>query len=338
MLQKVLGSAEINSGIDMKSMPGREKGRKKVKASDIKRVLIIGSGTMGRHIGLQHLLYGYEVVFYDIDEAVLKTAVAHVGKIASNLLRNGFINDEMYANVGKLVSASTDLAEAAAGVQLVSESIPENIELKKKVWAEIGRHVPADAIMTTNTSTLVASLFAEATGRPERFLAWHFHLPSFTANVVDVMPHPGTDPELTEIVIEHSKNIAQIPINLQIEWPNYVYNEMLTSLMGAAMRLAVNGVATVDEIDRAWMAIMGTKIGPFGIMDSVGIDTNYHISAEDLAAHPDKPYGKEVLAYYKAKVDANELGRKTGKGFYSYPNPAYEQPEFLERVAPKYKK
>jgi 3-hydroxybutyryl-CoA dehydrogenase len=221
---------------------------------------------------------------------------------------------------------------------VVSESVPENIPLKQKVWSEFDKYLPQDAILTTNTSTLVASMFAEASGRPERFLAWHFHLPVFTANVVDVMPHAGTDPELTQVIIEHSKKINQIPIDIRVEWPHYVYNELLTALQGAALRLAVNNVASVEDIDRAWMAIMGTKIGPFGIMDSVGLDTNYHITAQDLELHPDTPYLKEIVQFLKAKVDANELGRKTGKGFYSYPNPAYEQSEFLERVKPKFKK
>jgi len=309
-----------------------------MKADDIKRVLIIGAGTMGRHIGLQHALYGYEVVFYDIDEDVLEVAVTHVGKIASRLLKTGYINEEMYANVSKLITTTTDPKKASEGIQLVSESVPENIALKQKVWSEFDKYLPADAILTTNTSTLVASMFAEASGRPQRFLAWHFHLPVFTANVVDVMPHPGTDPTVTAVVLEHSKRIAQIPIDIRVEWPNYVYNEMLTSLQSAALRLVVNNVATVEDIDRAWMTIMGTNIGPFGIMDSVGVDTTYHITAQDLELHPDTPYLKEIVKFLKDKVDANELGRKTGKGFYTYPNPAYEQPEFVQRVTPNYKK
>jgi 3-hydroxybutyryl-CoA dehydrogenase len=309
-----------------------------MKVEDIKRILIIGSGTMGRHIGLQHALYGYEVVFYDIDEKVLQVATTHIGKIAGRLLQSGFISEEMHSNVEKLITTTTDPQEASKGVQVVSESVPENIPLKQKVWSEFDKYLPQDAILTTNTSTLVASMFAEASGRPERFLAWHFHLPVFTANVVDVMPHAGTDPELTQVIIEHSKKINQIPIDIRVEWPHYVYNELLTALQGAALRLAVNNVASVEDIDRAWMAIMGTKIGPFGIMDSVGLDTNYHITAQDLELHPDTPYLKEIVQFLKAKVDANELGRKTGKGFYSYPNPAYEQSEFLERVKPKFKK
>ena len=97
-----------------------------MKVDDIKRILIIGSGTMGRHIGLQHALYGYEVVFYDIDEKILQVATTHIGKIAAGLLRGGFITEEMHANVGKLITATTDPQEASKGVQLVSESIAEN--------------------------------------------------------------------------------------------------------------------------------------------------------------------------------------------------------------------
>ena len=162
-----------------------------MKADDIKKVLIIGSGTMGRHIGLQHALFGYEVVFYDLDGDVLKKAVIHVEKIASGLLKRGYISEKMLADAKSLISTTTDPGEASNGVQLVSESVPENIALKKKVWNEFNQYLPADAILTTNTSTLLPSMFAEASGRPERFLAWHFHLPAFTANIVDVMPHAG---------------------------------------------------------------------------------------------------------------------------------------------------
>lgn len=309
-----------------------------MQASDIKKVLIIGSGTMGRHIGLQNALFGCDVVFYDINEDVLKTAVIHMGKIAGGLLRGGYITEEMAAAALARISTTTDVVAASVGVHLVSESVPENIELKKKVWGEFSKHLPSDAILTTNTSTLVASLFAEASGNPSRFLAWHFAIPVFIANILDVMPHPGTDPAVTEIMMEHSRRIGQIPILIEKEWPKYVYNEMFTAFLAAAQRLAVNNIASIEDVDRSWMVIMNAPLGPFAIMDNVGLDTNLHVIKEALAADPDLPYGKETVALLQAKVDAGELGRKTGKGFYTYPNPAYEQPDFLQRVFPKYKK
>ncbi len=138
--------------------------------------------------------------------------------------------------------------------------------------------------------------------------------------------------------MEHSRRIGQIPILIGKEWPKYVYNEMFTALLAAAQRLAVNNVASIEDIDRAWMVIMNMPFGPFGIMDNVGLDTNLNVIKEAVAADPDFPYGKEIIAMFQAKVDLGELGRKTGKGFYTYPNPTYQQPGFLERVYPKYKK
>lgn len=309
-----------------------------MQASDIKKVLIIGSGTMGRHIGLQNALFGCDVVFYDINEEILQKALIHIGKIAAGLVRGGYITEDMAEAAKARISINTDIAAASVGVNLVNESVPENIELKKKVWGEFSKYLPADAILTTNTSTLLPSLFAEASGNPARFLAWHFAMPVFLLNIADVMPHPGTDPAVTEIMMEHSRRVGQIPIYIAKEWPKYVYNEMFTSLLAAAQRLVVNDVASVEDIDRAWMVIMEMPRGPFGIMDNVGLDTCLAVTKEAVAGDPNYPYGKEIIAMLQAKVDANERGRKTGQGFYTYPNPAYEQPGFVDRVYPKYKK
>jgi 3-hydroxybutyryl-CoA dehydrogenase len=309
----------------------------KIKASDIKKVLIIGSGTMGRQIGMQHAIFGYDVVLYDVDAEVLKVAVSHIGKMAARFCQEGYISEKMLQNVQSRITVSSDPQQASQGIQLVSESIPENLALKRKVWGEFGKLLPPDAILTTNTSSLLPSEYAEATGSPERFLAWHFHLPAFKANIVDVMPLVGTDPAVSDIMMEHSVNIGQIPIRLKKESSRYVYNEMLGAWLKAAVRLVVNGVASVEDIDRCWMVISGVPAGPFGIMDSIGINTNYHVASEELAASPDVQT-QAIVDFYKAKVDAGELGRKTGKGFYTYPNPAYEQPEFVARVERKYKK
>ncbi len=306
-----------------------------MQASDIKKVLIIGSGTMGRHIGLQNALFGCEVVFYDIKPEVLEIAVTHMGKIAAGFVKGGYISEETAAGAMSRISTTTNMEEAAKDVNLVSESVPESVNLKKKVWGDFSQYLPADAILTTNTSTLLPSLFAEASGHPERFLAWHFNLPVFIANIVDVMPHAGTDPGITQIMMEHSKRVGLIPILIEKEWARYVFNEMFTTLQGSAQRLAVNNVASVEDIDRCWMVIMNAPFGPFAIMDNIGIDTNLAVTKEALASDPNLPYGQEIVDFLQAKVDAGELGRKTGKGFYTYPNPAYEQPDFLERVRPK---
>lgn len=309
-----------------------------MQATDIKRVLIIGSGTMGRHIGLQNALYGCEVVLYDVKQEVLDSAVDHTRKIASGFVKRGFITEVMAAEAFARIITTTDAVQASVGVQLVSESIPESISLKRKVWSDFAKHLPAGAILTTNTSTLLPSLFAESSGDPSRFLAWHFNLPVLVANIVDVMPHAGTDRAVTQAIVDHSKRICLIPILIEKEWRKYVFNEIFTAAQSSAIRLAACNVATVEDIDRSWMVILNAPFGPFAIMDNVGIDTNLGVLKEEVASNPSFPHGQEMIAFLKAKVDAGELGRKAGKGFYTYPNPAYENPDFLERVRPKYRK
>jgi len=305
-----------------------------MEAKDIKKVLIIGSGTMGKHIGLQCALFDCDVVFYDIDESILERAMTHISKIAARLARQNYITEERAAAALSRMSTTTDVARACEGIQVVSESVPENVALKRKVWAQFDEFLPEDAILTTNTSTLLPSQFADASGRPERFLAWHFHLPVYTSNVVDVMPHPGTDPDVVQVMIDFSRRIQQTPIFIKKEYARFVYNEMFTALLFAAKKLAVYEVATVEDIDRAWMAIMNAPIGPFGMMDSVGLDTVLHITKGFLEQTPDDQTLRDVVQFLQAQVDTGNLGMKTGKGFYSYPNPEYARPGFVERVRP----
>ncbi len=309
-----------------------------MKAADINKVLIIGSGTMGRHIGLQCALFGCEVVYYDIQSDLLEKARGHIGKIASRLARQGYITEDQSREALNRLSFTVDISKACEGVQLVSESVPENVALKQQVWKQFDDYLPADAILTTNTSTLLPSQFAEASGRPDRFLAWHFHLAPYTANIVDVMPHAGTDHEVVETMMDFSRRIQQIPILIKKESAHYVYNRMFTALLSAAEELVVGDVASVEDVDRAWMAIMNAPMGPFGMMDSLGVDTTLHVTTESLRLDPENQVLQKSVAFLKQKFDQNELGMKTGKGFYTYPNPEYSAPDFVERVKPIHKK
>jgi 3-hydroxybutyryl-CoA dehydrogenase len=225
------------------------------------------------------------------------------------------------------ISATTDPAEAAKDADIINESVPEDPDIKAKVFAQFHALCPERTIFTTNTSMLVPSLFADATLRPEKLCALHFH-DLRASTVVDVMPHPGTDPAVTQLVDDFARSIGCIVIMLHKENNGYVFNTMLSSLMHSALMLASRDVASVQDIDRAWMGVTYMPMGPFGIMDQVGLSTVWTIT-DYWAKKMGDPQAQKNADFVKQYVDRGELGYKTGKGFYTYPGPAYQKPGFL---------
>ncbi|PKN50718.1 MAG: 3-hydroxybutyryl-CoA dehydrogenase [Deltaproteobacteria bacterium HGW-Deltaproteobacteria-13] len=301
-----------------------------MKVEEIKNVLIVGSGTMGQQIGFQCALNDCNVVLYDIKKEFLEKAMERINRIASRMIREGRITQEKAEATVSRIKTTVDMAEAAKDADLVSESVPEDPELKGKVFGQLNALCPARTIFTTNTSTLLPSMFAQATGRPEKFLAYHFHDIRMT-NVVDVMPHPGTSPEVVQLVKEFAERTGLAPIVLHKESTGYVFNYMFTGLFDNALTLASNDVAAVEDIDRVWMGIMRMMIGPFGLMDSVGLDTVWHVS-NFWAKNTGDPVKVRNAEFVKKYVDRGELGQKTRKGFYTYPSPSFTSPDFLKGI------
>ncbi|MCU0596818.1 MAG: 3-hydroxyacyl-CoA dehydrogenase [Desulfobacterota bacterium] len=298
-----------------------------MKIGDIKRVLILGAGTMGQQIGLQCAMYGYDVVYYDLSQEILDKALRRVAKLGSWYASSGRLTEEDLQQSLARISATPDAEKAAQDVDFISESVPEDPGLKGKVFAQFNKLCPERTIFTSNTSMLVPSMFAGATGRPEKLVALHFHDTRFT-NVVDLMPHPGTDPAVTQRVHDFALSIGQIVIVLHRENSGYVFNTMLSSLFTSALTLASRKVAAVEDIDRAWMGVMHTPMGPFGIMDQVGLSTVWTIT-DYWAKKTGDSQAQANADFLKQYVDRGHLGFKTNQGFYSYPNPAYTEEDFL---------
>jgi len=293
--------------------------------NDIKTVLIIGSGTMGQQIGFVCALHGCSVHMYDVHEEALKSAQNRLAQLALWFEKHSVKNA---GNALSLIHYYTDPQQAATDVDFVSESVPENPELKAKVFSTFHALCHEQTIFTTNTSSLVPSQIAAATGRPDRFLAFHFH-DIRTTKIVDVMPHAGTSQEVINATVEFAKKIGQIPIVLKKENNGYVFNTMLMTLLASALTLASNGVADIHDIDKSFMGVMGTPIGPFGIMDSIGLDTVYEITKYWADLLNDKQ-GKKNAALLQQYVEKGLLGTKTNKGFYTYPHPEFSKPDFLQ--------
>uniref|UniRef100_UPI004047FF7A 3-hydroxyacyl-CoA dehydrogenase n=1 Tax=Roseivirga sp. TaxID=1964215 RepID=UPI004047FF7A len=294
-----------------------------MKLEDINKVLILGAGTLGLRVGLQSAISGFETTIYDISEKALDTAIQTQAGILKMLIRHGKLTEEQAEEAKARLTFTTDAEAAADDADFLNESVTENLELKRKVWEQFGALCPEKTLFTTNTSYLLGSQIADASGRPERFCNFHFH-DVFYSNVVDVMPHSGTEAWINDLLMELGKKLWQTPVFVQKENHGYIFNYMLMALIGAAGSLKTMDIGSIEDIDRSWMGNFKMEMGPFGILDTVGLETAWHITS----SQPDKK-SQAFAALLKTYVDAGKLGVKTGEGFYKYPNPRYKEEGFV---------
>ncbi|TBH73902.1 3-hydroxyacyl-CoA dehydrogenase [Aquirufa nivalisilvae] len=279
---------------------------------EIKYVCILGAGTLGSRIGFQAALSGFWVKIYDIKEESFILSQKMISKIAKGLFAaETYSKDEIAAALNRLSYTLND-EEAVAEADIISESVTEDLALKQQVWARMAQIAPEKTIFTTNTSYLLPSSLAAFTGRPTRFCAFHFH-DVFYSKIVDIMPHPETDAELIPILDDFGKRLKQVPVLVKKENHGYLFNAMLLSFLGAAGKLLVNEVATIEDIDKSWMVNFHAPMGPFAILDSIGLDTAWHVTHQLPDAN-----SKAFAALLKTYVDAGKLGEKSGEGFYRY--------------------
>ena len=194
------------------------------------------------------------------------------------------------------------------------EAVPENLELKKKVWAQIGEAAPSDTLLCTNSSTLLPSDIAEATGHPERFLALHFANEVWRNNTGEVMGHAGTDPAAVQAVLQFAEEIGMVPIHIQKEQAGYILNTLLVPFLTAASHLWVNDIAQAEDIDRTWRTATGSPLGPFQILDHVGMETYYQINM-NAGTEESQRVAERVKREF---IDQGHMGRSSGQGFYTY--------------------
>jgi 3-hydroxybutyryl-CoA dehydrogenase len=300
-----------------------------LKIEDLHTVLVIGAGTLGGQIALQCAIHGYEVNLYDISDEALAKGLALIEGYRRSMLAEGTLSEAQSAAAWARLHPTTDAQAAAAQADLVSESVPEDPQLKGRVLAQFNGLCPEHTVFTTNTSTLVPSMFAEATGRPDKFAALHFHGYVWVSNVVDIMPHPGTAPEILDLLEAFALRIGQIPIRLAKENYSYVFNTMLNALLRSATSLAAREVTSYQNVDRAWMGVMKMPVGPFGIMDTIGLETVRDITQFWASVTNDTEL-QQNADFLKSYVDQGWLGVKSGRGFYHYPDPEFAREGFVE--------
>lgn len=292
----------------------------------IKKVTVAGSGVLGSQIAFQSAFKGFDVTVYDINqEAVDKAAERIKGLRHAYRTDIDATDEEFNAGIARL-RFTDDLADAVKDADLVIEAIPENPKIKRDFYKKIGTLAPKSAIFTSNSSTLVPSMFAADTGRPKQFLNMHFANQVWLNNTAEIMGSPETDPAIYDEIVAYARQIGMIPIQLKKEQPGYILNSLLIPFLDAAEQLWLKGIADPQMIDRTWIAATGSPFGPFGILDAVGIRTAYNITAAELKDHPEL---QPIADRLKELLDQGKLGMESGEGFYKYPDPEFKKPEFL---------
>ncbi|EMA6344091.1 3-hydroxyacyl-CoA dehydrogenase [Bacillus cytotoxicus] len=284
-----------------------------------KNITVAGSGVLGSQIAFQTAFKGFHVFVYDINDEALERAKKHFNQLMMNYQKDLNATEEDVRVAYNRLSFTSDLATAVADADLVIEAIPEVAQIKTDFYTKLGNLAPEKTIFTTNTSTLLPSQFAEATGRPEKFLALHFANEIWKNNTAEVMRHPKTDMKVFDEVIEFAKAIGMVALPLHKEQPGYILNSLLVPFLEAAQMLLLNEVADPETIDKTWMVATGAPNGPFAILDIVGITTAYNISYEKGKAG-DKKSEKLAKLLKTEYIDKGKLGIATGEGFYKYSN------------------
>lgn len=310
---------------------------------DIRKVAVAGGGVLGSQIAMQSAFKGFEVTLWLRSESSIERArpkIARLRSIYRQTLEAMKTNPQAYcrgladspdlttAELDTLISRASEAADnirltsdkqrGFADADLVIEAIAEIEEQKADFYASIKEILPKKTILCTNSSTLLPSALAQYTGRPEKFLALHFANNIWRNNTAEIMGTPATGEEARESVVEFARRIGMIPLVLKKEQPGYLLNSMLVPFLSSAEALLANGIADAETIDAAWTLGTGAPLGPFRILDIVGLATAYNIVAASPEAREPDSMAARIAAMLKELIDQGKTGVNAGEGFYKY--------------------
>jgi len=288
---------------------------------EIKRVGVLGCGLMGSGIAQVAAMAGCDVTVLEQEQKFLDKGFAGIEKSLTRLVERGpakaGLTPEQKTEAQSHLKGTLNMQDLA-DCDIVVEAIIENVDLKRKTYAELDQIVKKDAIFATNTSSISVTELMTATKRPERFIGLHFFNPVPMMKLVEVVKTIATAPEVFDAAVEFGKKLGKVPVRTS-DKTGFIVNRLLVPYLLDAIRAYEEGVGSITDIDEAMKLGCGYPMGPFTLLDFVGLDTTYYITEVMYDEFKERRFASPALL--RRLVLAGWYGRKSGKGFYDYSDP-----------------
>ncbi|MFD1422575.1 3-hydroxybutyryl-CoA dehydrogenase [Laceyella tengchongensis] len=282
---------------------------------DLQRVSVIGAGQMGGGIAQVAAQAGYQVFLLDTTEERVQAGLERIGSLLSRSVEKGKLSAEEREAILGRITPTTDLAVAGQDADLVIEAVVEKMEVKAEIFTRLDEYCPSHTILASNTSSLPITEIAAATRRPEQVIGMHFMNPVPVMKLVEVIRGLATSEETFQAVMAAAERMGKTPVEVN-DYPGFVSNRILMPMINEAIFAVYEGVATPEAIDEVMKLGMNHPMGPLTLADFIGLDTCLYIMETLYEGFGDSKYRPCPLL--RKYVKAGWLGRKSGRGFYSY--------------------
>jgi enoyl-CoA hydratase/3-hydroxyacyl-CoA dehydrogenase len=298
----------------------------------VKNITILGSGVMGHGIAQVSATAGYNVVLRDIKQEFLDKAMEKIKWSLDKLVSKEKITKQEGEDIFSRIVPIVDLSEAVKNAEMVIEVVPEIMDLKKKVYAELDSVAAPEVIFASNTSTLPITEIANTTSRPDKFIGIHFFNPPQLMKLVEVIPGEKTSQQVTDLTLDFVKSVNKQAVVCRKDVPGFIINRLFIPLVHEACYLKDRENLSLEEIDSAFKLNLGFPMGIFELADFTGMDV-IHKATQEMHLRDKKVINPHPLI--EKMFDEKKLGQKSGEGFYKYSDDKYERVELSEELAIK---